>query len=208
MVDGIGTQRSPAITMPKPELLAVKVEEPMSARQPLASPRLVAVVAALVITTVLFSACGRAAAPSSPAGSDPNVAPDFKVRTLASQDFVLSQQRGKPVVLFFIAAWCASCYPKANALGQLYESYKNQGLQVLIVDVDPSEGPADLRLFKQRAKGSDHHWALDKNQLVTQLYKVLYLDTTVIIDRQGRIVFNGQFPFDKEELVQLLSKAM
>ncbi|MBI4197740.1 MAG: TlpA family protein disulfide reductase [Chloroflexi bacterium] len=160
------------------------------------------------MVAVLLAACGRTPAPSKLASSDAGLAPDFKVRTLVGQDFVLSQQRGRPVVLFFVAAWCGSCYPKANALGRLYDRHRGQGLQVLILDIDSSEGPEDLLLFKQRAKGGEHHWALDRNNVVTQLYKVRYLDATVIIDRQGRIVFNGQFPFAEEDLVQRLREAL
>lgn len=50
-------------------------------------------------------------------------APDFSVPTLDGKTFTLSEQRGKPTVIFFMAYWCGSCVPEGTALGQLIQAY-------------------------------------------------------------------------------------
>lgn len=131
-----------------------------------------------------------------------------RVQTASFADgsvFDLSEERGNVVVMFFMAAWCTTCVPEAAALAQLHEEYGAQGLRILVVDVDTTESESDLARFRQRAGEGKHHWALDADSRITIDYDVRALDTTVVIDRQGRVAFKDFRPTSYEDLVAVIS---
>lgn len=147
------------------------------------------------------SGATQSATPGVAASPRPLDAPplphDFSIQTTpwsGGQTFVLSQQWGRPVILYLTASWCFSCLPEVNSLGRLYEKYRDSGLQVLIVDVDPGSSEADLATFKRIGKGADHTWALDRNNDLVRLFDFRTLGTTIVFDKEGNIVYRGVRP--------------
>lgn len=135
-----------------------------------------------------------------------DVAPDFNIPTLNGGDFTLTEGRGKPTVVLFMAYWCGTCLAEAGALTQLHQEYGDR-VSIVSIDVDPSSTPEKLAQFKQAAGNGDFTWAFDAGQKVTAAYEVVSLDTTLIIDAAGQIVYRDQFPTPyqplKDELVKL-----
>ena len=121
------------------------------------------------------------------------IAPDFTVPTLDGGTFTLSQQRGKPTIVFFTAYWCSDCFPKAQKLGQLYQEY-NGRVNIIALDIDPTSTPQLLDRFKQAAGNGAFVWAFDSDSKVATAYRVTSTGTTIIIDSEGRIVYRGGFP--------------
>ncbi len=164
----------------------------------------------VAILAVLLSSCGQAteqaAAPSadtitpqaahteqaSRRVSDARVTP-FNITTLDGDTFSVTDSPGRPVMLFFSAAWCASCVPKVQALAQLQEEYGADKFDVLVLDVDPGSTVTELKAFKQ-ATGLQKHWALDLDGRVTQAYRVQALETTILIAPDGRITYRDARP--------------
>jgi peroxiredoxin len=144
------------------------------------------------------AASGAAPAAAAKPGAPVDLAPDLVVQTLDGQTFRLSDHRGQPVLLFFTASWCASCIPEIGNLNRLYELYREQGLQIVVVSIDPSDTPADFQRFKQIAKGGDYIWALDRGGQAALAYQVQVLETKVLVGRDGRIVARhvGREPFE------------
>ena len=126
-------------------------------------------------------------------------APDFTVPTLDGGTFTLSEQRGKPVILFAMAYWCGTCVPEARALAQLHREYGDR-LVIVALDVDPSSTPDLLRRFRQFAGNPDYVWAFDRRGEVTQLFRIRSLDTTIVVDGEGRIVYRDEYPTPYERL--------
>ena len=122
-----------------------------------------------------------------------DVAPDFTVPTLDGAKFTLSEQRGKPTIIYFTAYWCGSCIPKAQELGQLYQEY-NGRVNIIALDVDPTSTPELLDQFKQAAGNGAFVWAFDSDSKVATAYRVNALSTIIILDGEGRIVYRGHFP--------------
>lgn len=124
-------------------------------------------------------------------------APDFSIKTADGGTFSLAAQRGHPVALYFMASWCSSCVPGAQSLARAYSEYRDRGLQVLAVDVDPADTLTDLARFRRlvpSGAGDGFSWALDQEGLLLRLYNVRSLDTTVLIDRQGRLARRSEVP--------------
>jgi peroxiredoxin len=133
------------------------------------------------------------------------VAPDFSVPTLDDKTFTLSEQRGKPTVIFFMAYWCGSCVPEGTALGQIIQEYGDK-VSIVAINIDPSATWDTINQFKQAAGNGAFVWAWDTDQKVTTAYQVTALDTTLILDREGRIVYRDEIPTQYETLKTELGK--
>lgn len=117
-----------------------------------------------------------------------SLAPDFTVPTLDGGTFTLSEQRGKPVVMFVTASWCTTCFKEAEALAKLYDAYRGR-LDILALDVDPSSTPEELARFKEEVGNPGYVWAFDKGGKVSRSYKIMALGTTIIFNQAGEIVY-------------------
>lgn len=130
-------------------------------------------------------------------------APQFDATTTAGDRFEVPP--GKPAVIFFMAGWCLTCIPEAQALGNIHNEYGDQ-VAVLGVDADPQDDLALVRQFAQEAD-VDYGFIRDGDGTLTQALDVRVLDTTVIIDAAGRIVFRDAVPTDEETLREALQEA-
>jgi peroxiredoxin len=134
-------------------------------------------------------------------------APPIRLQTAPYGDgsvFDLSTERGNVVVLFFMAAWCPTCVPEAQALAQLHETYADQGVRVLVLDVDQRETENEMEDFRARAGGGEHLWAMDVGNEVAKTYKVRSLDTTYVIDDEGRVAYGDGYPTGYERLAAVV----
>lgn len=137
-----------------------------------------------------------------------SAAPEFTIQTIDGKTVSLAQTKGKVLGVFFSASWCGSCIPEAQAWGDLYKKYRDQGLQVLIVDVDPNDTENDLLAFKQLAGDTNHWWAMDTAFDLVRTFRVRSLDTTFIIGRDGTVVYADQWPTSFEVLEREVKKAL
>jgi len=140
--------------------------------------------------------------PSTPASQNEQVppvgtavgdrAPNFTLPDLAGQPVSLSEFRGKVVILDFWASWCAPCRASMPSLESLYESVKADGVVMLGVSLDRSQGDAASFL---KSNGYDDlvalYGSLSAAQGVASRYGVYGIPHTFIIDRQGIIRFSN-----------------
>lgn len=136
----------------------------------------------------------------SSSGSGGELAPNFAVTTLDGEKFQLSEKRGEVVALFFMAGWCGSCIPEAQSWDKLSSAYKDEGLELLIVSMDPNDTPQTIEGFRQAGGIRSLPWAIDKTGDVSRSLDIQALDSTVIIDREGRISYRDSAPTPYETL--------
>lgn len=107
--------------------------------------------------------------------------PGPKGSTVKLRDF-----RGKVIFLNFWATWCPPCLEEMPAMEQLYQRYRERGLVVLALSED-TEGEKVVTPFFQ-----DHKLtfpvAYDSKMKVAELYLLLGLPSTYLINREGQIV--------------------
>lgn len=135
------------------------------------------------------------------------IAPDFTVPTLDNGSFTLSEHTGKPAIIFFMAYWCGACLPEARVLTQLQQEYGDQ-LAVIALDVDPTSSPEALSQFQKAADGGPYTWAFDTNQQVAAAYEVQALDTTLVLDGDGRIIYRDAAPTPYQTLKEALAEVL
>ncbi|MBX3037356.1 MAG: TlpA family protein disulfide reductase [Anaerolineales bacterium] len=145
---------------------------------------------------------------SPQSGSDvDDIAPDFSVPTLDGKTFVLSENQGKPTIILFMAYWCGNCIPEARALAQLQKEYGDR-INIIALDIDASSTAESLEQFKQAAGNGVYVWAFDPDFEVASSYQVNALDTTLILDAKGIIVYRDQVPSTYDALKSELEKLL
>jgi peroxiredoxin len=127
-------------------------------------------------------------------------AANFTATTLDGEKFDLSKKRGEVMALYFMAGWCGSCIPEAQSWSKLYPAYKDKGLDLLVVSVDPNDTPQTIGKFREAGGIDPLPWTIDETGEIPQSLNVRSLDATVIIDRQGRVVYRDAAPTPYETL--------
>ena len=165
------------------------------------------VVVALLITGGLLLHGRLSASPAQPVPATAaysGSATAFTVPTVNGPQFSLAAQRGHPVVLYFMAAWCTSCQAESNALGQIEQKY-GTNVRIALVDIGGKiDSPGSLRDFVQRSQGPSRFWILDSQGTVAGDYGVTALDTTYVIDKNGHIAYSSATPLDYSTLDHVL----
>jgi len=113
-------------------------------------------------------------------------APDFALDSLDGGRLTLSGLRGQPVVVNVWASWCFPCRAEMPALERAYQSYRDEGLIILGVNMTSQDSAAAARAFVQE-HGLTFPMVLDREGLVSKAYQVLGLPSTYFVDRAGVI---------------------
>jgi thiol-disulfide isomerase/thioredoxin len=98
------------------------------------------------VVVVLMAAAAVMAAPQSKAPGDPQL--------IDAQGYqkLLSQYRGKPVLMTFWATWCEPCRDEYPMLNELAKQYAPRGLKVVGVNFDQDGDIILMRRFITRYK--------------------------------------------------------
>jgi peroxiredoxin len=123
--------------------------------------------------------------PNAPFKAASYNAPDFSLKDLQGNVFKLSNQRGKPVLIFFGTTWCPTCRSELPLYKEIYEVYTNRGLEVIYVNIMESRGK--VAKFA-KANALPFKIILDENGDVATDYAVVGVPTLVLIDKQGKII--------------------
>lgn len=105
----------------------------------------------------------------------------------------LSAYRGKVVYLDFWASWCQPCKESFPFMEQLKQTYGDQGLVIIAVNVDHSTAKAKAFL---QAMNSDLPIVYDTTGDLAAHYRVTDMPTSILIGRDGkmRYLHNGFHP--------------
>jgi cytochrome c biogenesis protein CcmG/thiol:disulfide interchange protein DsbE len=119
-------------------------------------------------------------------------APDFTLQTLDGKTVTLSDLKGKVVVVNFWASWCEPCRQEMPAIEKAYETYKDQGLVVLGVNL--RENNVSVKGFVDMHKLTFPILMDKDNSVAVDTYKVKPIPTTFFIDRQGILQLKMEQP--------------
>jgi peroxiredoxin len=111
------------------------------------------------------------------------VAPDFDLTTTEGRRMTLAELRGRPVVLNFWAVWCPPCRVELPSFAELSRTHPE--VAVLGLAVDSGSAP---ELEAARRRLDIPYPVLLADQEVIDAYGASALPTTVVLDRDGRIV--------------------
>ena len=135
-----------------------------------------------------------------------NLLPDFTTELLSGETFRLSDFRGRVVIINFWGTTCAPCVAELP----YYEQLKVQYPDVEILAIHNRAGAKKAQAFLED-KGWDHlDFALDSKEkgLLPLLNAADAMPQTIILDRQGVVVYNAQAPLTYEKLEVLYRQAL
>ncbi|HUF72119.1 MAG TPA: TlpA disulfide reductase family protein [Gammaproteobacteria bacterium] len=130
---------------------------------------------------------------SASAGELSGVAPDFDLAARDGGRVALSDLSGQVVMVNFWATWCGPCRAEMPHLEALYHRYSDLGFTLLGVNVEEDSSGADRFL---EATPVSFPILFDPENNVSELYDVVAMPSTVLIDKSGnmRYIHHGYQP--------------
>ena len=126
----------------------------------------------------------------------------FKLLTVKGKEIELgSFAKDKVTLLMFSTTWCPSCRHEIPILKEYYSELKDDGLNVLGIDIKESVKKVKSLVDKMQI---NYPVALDSDEKVRKLYKVVGIPLNIILDKNGVIVYKENKPPSKEFLKGLL----
>ncbi len=136
------------------------------------------IASAVSLLIVLSGLLGMAARP--PLIGSP--APEIVLKDLQGRDVKLSDLRGKIVLVNFWATWCKPCKEEMPAMQASYDNLRDKGFVVLAVN----ELEDTARVAEHiRTHGHTFEVVMDHNNQVANMYGVVGLPASFLIDPQG-----------------------
>ena len=132
---------------------------------------------AILFSIVLTSAIASA-------GPASGVAPDFTLQTLGGGQTSLAEHRGNVVMINFWATWCAPCRQEMPHLEALHQRYSSLGFTLLGVNVEEDSSGAEDWLAETPVS---FPILFDPQSSVSELYDVIAMPSTVMVDREGNL---------------------
>lgn len=112
-------------------------------------------------------------------------APPFSLKTLNGGQVSLNDFKGKPILLKFWATWCPSCVEELSPMEKFSEGKRDQ-LCILMPAIDGEKEKRVQNVVKKHKVTLPI--LLDLNEKIARTYKVTFVPTVFLIDREGMIV--------------------
>lgn len=120
----------------------------------------------------------------------PVTAPGFSLADLDGEQHTLDDYRGKVIMLNLWATWCPPCRREIPSMESIYQDLVDKGFVVLAVN--QFETPDHVFAYMgQLSVFPTFPILFDRDSKVSELYRVKGLPTTLLINRQGEVVYRA-----------------
>jgi thiol-disulfide isomerase/thioredoxin len=113
-------------------------------------------------------------------------APNFTLPRIGGGTFSLSSFKGKVIIVDFWATWCPPCRMEIPHFIDLYNEYRDKGLEIVGVTLDEG-GESVVSEFRDQYK-INYTLVLGDEKVAQNYGGIRGIPTTFIIDKKGNIV--------------------
>ena len=120
----------------------------------------------------------------------PVPAPDFTLEDMDGKSYTLSSLRGKVVMVNFWATWCPPCREEIPSMETVHQALKNDDF--IILAINQWESPDHVFSYMGQLDVYPNFPILfDRDSSVSVAFGVQGLPTTLLIDKQGRVIYRA-----------------
>ena len=177
---------------------------------------LVIFVAALAVSTPWTGCNGNAGKDKVTVEDSGYPPPPEAIRTanielLDGSKFTLEDKKGKVILINLWATWCGPCRYEMPELVKLQDKYRDQGLEIIGLDVDP-EPAEDIKAFSKKM-GLNYQLGWSERELTSAIFDLSGTDgipQSFLVNRNGELtgVFFGVSESVMEKLKTTVAKVM
>lgn len=166
-----------------------------------------ALVLFLAICSLALGACVESENSGPPQVDAP--AREYAATTLAGDTVSLESLRGTVVLLNLWATWCTPCRLETPYLQAVYEENRDRGFEIVGISMDTGDAADDVAMFVDEYAVT-YTILHDPRMRGMELYQVLGLPATFLIDREGilRWMRYGPIPEDDPAFLQALEDVL
>lgn len=132
----------------------------------------------------------------------------FEFEDINGNKYSIKNFIGKPIIIHFIISNCPSCIYSLKNLRDVQNESNLRNLKVIVISIDPNDNVNEL--IKVKVNYGNPEWIFVRNPPsldITNKLNVNFVDTTIVIDKNGKIVDRDDgFPDSKNRWKEILTK--
>jgi peroxiredoxin len=136
-------------------------------------------------------------------------APEFRCRIVAGENFVLSEEKGKVILINFFATWCGPCLAELPELEkQIFLKYKDRE-DFSLIAIGREHNAPELVYFKKHF-GLSLPIAPDPNGKIFKKYAKNTIPRSFIVGKDGKIklVSEGYAQSQFDKMIQVIQEEL
>lgn len=137
-------------------------------------------------------------------GAVKTIAPNFSRIDINGVQLSLADFKGKYILLDFWGSWCVPCRKGNPHLIELYEKYKNKGIEFIGVASDDKTQDAWKKAILDDKLPWRHVLTGSSKDNIAEIYNVMYYPTKILINKDGVVL--GRFGEESTNLDEMLAQ--
>ncbi len=156
---------------------------------------------------LLLGGCAAPEDAAPPRVGEP--ARSYAAADLGGEEVALEDFRGRVVLLNLWATWCTPCRMETPYLQSVYEEHADQGFEIVGISMDTGDAADVVEMFVDEYEVT-YTILHDPRMRGMELYRVLGLPATFLIDREGvlRWMRYGPIPEDDPDFLRALEDVL
>ena len=135
---------------------------------------------------------------------------NFKLEDVDGNIVELKKEIGNgPILLAFWATWCKPCVEEMAEYNKIYKEYKSKGFKLLAISIDNEKSLSKVKPYV-KSKKYEFPVLQDINSEVARKYYAQAVPYTVIIDKDGKIIYThlGYMKGDELQVKKIIEEQL